>query len=50
MTWCVWSLLPNRSGPDGWSRVTGGLTEAEAEWYAKVSFFKSRAMPDEEES
>lgn len=31
---------------EGWSRVTGGLTEVEARWYAEVSFFESTAMPD----
>jgi len=51
VTWCVWSKVP-RAGQamagmkEGWSRVTGGLTEVEARWYAEVSFFESTAMPD----
>lgn len=29
-----------------WVRVTGGLTQSEAEWFAANHFFAARAMPD----
>jgi len=51
MTWCVWSKIP-RAGQasagrkEGWSRVAGGLTQDEAQWFAEKIFFQARAMPD----
>lgn len=41
--WCVWMLLPNRSGPAGWSMVHNGVTQREAERAAKTATFRARA-------
>jgi hypothetical protein len=43
--WCVWALLPNRKGPDGFSMVLTGMTRAEAERAVECSTFRARAMP-----
>lgn len=49
MTYSVWmrALLPE--GKTGWSRIAGGLSQAEAERIASVLLFPARAMPDQEE-
>lgn len=50
-TYCVWARVPRRNlsmpgKQDGWSRVAGGLTREEAEWFADTIFFQARAMAD----
>lgn len=50
-TYCVWAKVPRRNQgmagkQDGWSRVTGGLTQKEAGWFANKIYFLARAMPD----
>lgn len=42
--WCVWALLPNRKGPDGFSMTLTGMTRAEAERAVECSTFKAKAM------
>ena len=49
-TWTIWMLMPGGRGPDGWSRVAGGLTQAEAEWMVSKLFFKARVMQDQPDS
>lgn len=48
VTYTVWSKVSTQGRPHGWSRMTGGLTKEQAEWYAEVSYFQSTAMPDSE--
>lgn len=48
-SWCVWVGKARAVGtrrPINWSRMFGGLTQAEAEWVAAKSLFPARAMPD----
>lgn len=41
--WCVWMLLPNRSGPAGWSMVHNGMTQSEALRAEETATFRARA-------
>ena len=43
--WSVWMLFPGEAG-GGWSRIAGGLTQADAEKFAAALLFQGRAMPD----
>lgn len=42
--WCVWALLPNKKGPDGFSMILNGMTQSEAERAVECSTFQARAM------
>lgn len=42
--WCVWALLPNKKGPDGFSMILNGMTQSEAERAEECSTFRARAM------
>lgn len=42
--WCVWMLLPNKKGPDGFSMTNNGMTRAEAERCVETANFRARAM------
>lgn len=47
MTWCIWMKVP---ATEGWSRVAAGMSQEDAERFAKVLLFPARAMPDSEDA
>lgn len=50
-TYCVWAKVPKKhlvqaGRKEGWTRVTGGLTQEAAELFAEQIYFQASVMED----